>query len=85
MIKHMQILRKSRLARRNNMRPSTTPTPCRIAVGDKVLVRLMKNESRKGGKIEPQFTGPYTVAEDIGKGRYHLKDNKGKLLNHINI
>ena len=27
MIKHMQILRKLRLARRNNMRPSTTPTP----------------------------------------------------------
>ena len=30
--------------------------------------------------MSPQFTGPYTAAEDIGKGRYRLKDNKGKLL-----
>lgn len=43
-------------------------TNTKITVGDKVLVKLMKNESQKGGKFEPQFTGPYTVAEDIGKG-----------------
>ena len=36
---------------------------------------------RKGGKLEPQFTGgPYIVAEDLGKGRYHPEDANGKLL-----
>ena len=55
-------------------------TNTRITVGDKVLVKSMKNESRKGGKLEPQFTGPYKVAEDIGKGRYRLQDHNGNLL-----
>ena len=43
-------------------------TDTRITVGDKVLVKSMKNESRKGEKLELQFTGPYTVPEDIRKG-----------------
>lgn len=40
----------------------------------------MKNESRKGGKLDLQFRGPYTIAEDLGKGRYKLKDGNGKVL-----
>ena len=45
-----------------------------------VLVQEMKNESRKGGKLDLQFRGPYTIAEDLGKGRYKLKDGNGKVL-----
>ena len=38
----------------------------------------MMNESRKGGKLEAQLpVGPYTVAEDLGKGRYRLQDAYG--------
>ena len=52
-----------------------------VKVGDKVLVKSMKNEGHKGGKLEPQFPGgPYTVAEDLGKGRYRLKDSHGEIL-----
>ena len=52
----------------------------RITVGDKVLVKSMKNESRRVEKLELQFTGPNTVAKDIGKGRYHLQHHNGNLL-----
>ena len=45
-----------------------------------MLVQEMKNESRKGGKLDLQFRGPYTIAEDLGKGRYKLKDGNGKVL-----
>ena len=40
----------------------------------------MHNEGRKGGKLDVQFKGPYIIAEDLGKGRFRLKDEKGKLL-----
>ena len=40
----------------------------------------MANEGRKGGKLDVQFRGPYIIAEDLGKGRFRLKDEKGKLL-----
>ena len=31
----------------------------------------MSNEGRKGGKLKCLFPGgPYTVAQDLGKGRY---------------
>lgn len=46
-----------------------------------MLVKSMKNEGRKGGKLEPQFPGgPYIVAKDLGKGRYQLKDIDGRIL-----
>ena len=56
-------------------------TNTKVNVGDKVLVRSMKNEGRKGGKLEPLFPGgPYVIAEDLGKGQFRLKDLNGKLL-----
>ena len=51
-----------------------------LQVDDKVLVQEMKNESRKGGKLDLQFRGPYTIAEDLGKGKYKWKDGNGKVL-----
>ena len=50
-------------------------TNTKLKVGDKVLVKDMKNEGRKGGKLDQLFPGgPYTIVEDLGKGRYRLKD-----------
>lgn len=40
----------------------------------------MKNEGRKGGKLDIQFLGPYVISEDLGKGRFRLKDEKGVVL-----
>ena len=38
-----------------------------LKIGDKVLVQNMKNNGRKGGKLDVQFRGPYTISEDLGK------------------
>ena len=52
-----------------------------VKVGDKVLVKNMSNERRKGGKLKCLFPGgPYTVAEELGKGRYRLKNKDGEIL-----
>lgn len=53
----------------------------KLKIGDKVLVKEMKNEGRKGGKLQCQFVGsPYTLAEDLGKGHYHIKNPAGNVL-----
>ena len=56
-------------------------TKTKLKVGDKVLVKSMKNEGRKGGKLKPQFQGgPYNFSEDLGMGRYRLKNTADKVL-----
>ena len=56
-------------------------THTKLKIGDMVLVESKKNDGRKGGKLEINFKGgPYTIAEDVGKGLFRLKDAKGKLL-----
>ena len=53
-------------------------THTKLKVGDKVLVESKKNEGQKGGKLEINFKGGrYTIAEDIGKGRFRLEDAQG--------
>ncbi len=53
----------------------------KLKLGDRMLVKSMKNEGRKGGKLESQFRGgPYTISECLGDGRYRLKSEDGKLL-----
>ena len=36
-----------------------------------------------GGKLDPVFTGPYTVAEILDKGRYSLLNADGKKLKKL--
>ena len=49
-----------------------------VKVGDKVPVKNMSNEGRKGGKLKCLFPGgPCTVAEEMGKGCYSLKNKDG--------
>ena len=56
-------------------------TGTKIKVEDMVLVKDMSNEGRKGGKLKCLFPGgPYTVAQDLGKGRYRLKNKDGVIL-----
>ena len=49
-----------------------------MQVDDKVLVQEMKNESRKGGKLDLQLRGPYTIAEDLGKAGINWRMGMGK-------
>ena len=51
-----------------------------LKVGDKVLVQEMKNDGRKGEKLDVQFRGPYSIVETLGKGRFCLQDQSGATL-----
>ena len=46
-------------------------------VGQIVLVKNMKKLSKKGDKMEPNWTGPYEVAECVGNNNYHLRRRTG--------
>ena len=44
-------------------------------------MKNMSNEGGKGGKLKCLFPGgPYTVAEELGKSRYRLKNKNGEIL-----
>ncbi len=46
-----------------------------------VLLRNSARDSRKGDKLVQRWLGPYMIVEDIGKGRYLLKNTaSGKTL-----
>lgn len=50
-------------------------------MGDKVLVKNMRNVDRKGGKMDTRWIGPYIIDSHIGKGRYKLlNEQSGQLL-----
>lgn len=49
-------------------------------VGSLVLIRNMKKLSKKGDKMEPNWTGPYEVAQCIGNNNYRLRRIGGNQL-----
>ena len=49
-------------------------------LGDLVLVKNMRNLSRKGGKTDVRWTGPYSIIVIHEKGLYSLQNCKGKTL-----
>eukprot|EP00731_Ephydatia_muelleri_P032369 Em0023g876a len=51
-----------------------------VSVGDKVLVRNRRQESRKGGKLTRKYLGPFTVKTISDKGQVGLINNEGKNL-----
>lgn len=38
-----------------------------FAVGDKVLRYNRRRDTRKGGKLNPRYNGPFVIAEVMGK------------------
>lgn len=52
----------------------------RLDLKDKVLLKNSKNEGRKGGKMDIKWTGPYTISECLGKGRFRLQNKHGVAL-----
>ena len=44
-------------------------------VGALVLLKNSKKLSRKGSKLEPNWTGPYCIHEVVGKGLYRLRSS----------
>ena len=49
-------------------------------LGNQVLLRNMRKLSRKGGNMDKEWTGTFTIAEVCGKGLYSLKNAHGKVL-----
>ena len=41
-----------------------------------MLLRNLRNEARKGGKLERAWSGPYTISKVLPKGLYNLKEKK---------
>ena len=48
-------------------------TPLKFKVGSMVLMKDFRRKKRKGGKMDPKWLGPFSVAKDLGKGFYKLK------------
>ena len=54
---------------------------CFFAGGAKVLKKDFLRKKRKGGKMDPQWLGPYVIATDLDKGFYALSDlNTGEIV-----
>ena len=51
--------------------------PLRFKEGDTVLLRNLRNEVRKGGKLERAWSGPYTISKVLPKGFYKLLNEGG--------
>ena len=45
-----------------------------LQIGARVLKKDFLRRKRKGGKMDPQWLGPYEVTKDLGKGFYTLSD-----------
>ncbi|KAL5500016.1 hypothetical protein EMCRGX_G011506 [Ephydatia muelleri] len=52
-------------------------------LGSPVLLRNMRKLSRKGGKMDNEWTGPFTIAEVCDKALYLLKIEHGKVLKNL--
>ena len=52
-------------------------------VGSKVWLKDMANSHRMGGKLDPVYTGPYTVTEILDKGHYRLQRADGTRLKKL--
>lgn len=48
--------------------------------GDLVMMKNARKEGRKGGKMEPPWSGPYEIYDVHESGLYTLKNKHGKLL-----
>ena len=51
--------------------------PLKFKEGDVVLLRNMRNEARKGGKLQQPWSGPYTISKVLPKGLYRLRNQDG--------
>ena len=55
-----------------------------LKVGDKVWRQNVRSQQRKGGKLEPNFLGPFTVVALQGKSADLLAEG-GTVINNVNV
>jgi hypothetical protein len=51
-----------------------------LQIGDKVLYYNAANETRRSGKLDPKWKGPYYVHEILINGSYKLREMEGRVL-----
>ena len=49
----------------------------------KFFLKNSKHDSRKGGKLDVKWTGPYWVSERLPKGCFKLENGNGAVLKQI--
>ena len=54
-----------------------------LGLSDQVLLENSKHDSRKCGKLDVKWTGPYWVSERPPKGCFKLKNGNGAVLKQI--
>ena len=54
-----------------------------LDLNDQVLLKNSEHDSRKGGKLDVKWTGPYWVSERLPKGCFKLKNGNGAVLKQI--
>jgi hypothetical protein len=47
-----------------------------LQLGEKVLLKNVRRETRMGGKMDTRWAGPYEIAEAKGNGSYKIKNLK---------
>ena len=73
-IERAQQRQKDDYDRRHNTSSST------FHVNDHVLLKNCKNDSRKGGKLDAKWNGPYVISQCLAKGRFILTNDTGLCL-----
>ena len=55
-----------------------------LKIGDRVLRQNIRSQQRKGGKLDPNFLGPYTVMK-VERKSIDLMDDRSELCPKINL
>jgi len=50
------------------------------SIGDQVMRKNMRRETRQGDKLIARWDGPFKIAETLGKGSYRIKKPNGEIL-----
>ena len=59
--------------------------PSSFKIGDKVLKRDFLRKKRKGGKLDPKWTGPFMIVQNLGKGFFKLESSaNNRIIERIN-
>lgn len=57
--------------------------PIKFKESDTVLLKNLRNEARKGGKLERVWSGPYTISKVLPKGLHKLRKEDGTDLKNV--
>src|SRR3954454_16636756 len=66
--------------KQKNQHDKKIKTRSQFEIGDKVLYYNAANETRRSGKLDPKWKGPYYIHEILINGSYKLREMEGRVL-----